>query len=103
MPDILVVRGSGLSQGEDIIAPLLSTDTSCLARGRVALDDSSGIHPVTIECIYRSGLLLGDLVELVDPVDDAQVYGKITSIEHSVSQTEVVTTIVVSVKTEFLI
>lgn len=103
MTDLVVVRGSGSSQGEDILDALLSTDAAAMARGRAALDDGSGLHPVPLECVYRDGLVLGQLVELYNPLTLEVHFGKITSITHQYSVTGVTTSLIVQVPSEFLV
>lgn len=104
MPDIIVVRGSGLSQGKDIIDSLLTTVQACQARGMMELDDASGTNPVVCECVYRDGLRLGQIVEVYDPLIASVQYGKITSITHTVSSGEsILTRIQLVTPSEFVV
>lgn len=103
MPDIVVLRGAGLVQGEDIIDPLLSTIHACQSRGVVALDSGSGLAPVKIDCVFREGLLLGQLVEVFNPFSGGLRYGKITSIDLTATAMGIDTSLSVSVVSEDLL
>lgn len=103
MTDIVVVRGGGTSQGDDIVDSLLTSDASAMARGRIALDEGSGLHPMSVECVYREGLVLGSLVSMYDPLTMQLHYGKITSISHEVQGTEITTTLRLQVPSEFVL
>lgn len=101
MPDLIVQRGSGTSPGEDVVESLLTTDSACLSRGRIELDEGSGLREVHLDCVYRDGVLLGDLVSLYDPLLLAHKSGVVTSITHSIEGADVVTTLVIKVPSEF--
>lgn len=100
MVDLVVLRGDGSSQGEDVIDALLTSTNAALSRGRVELDDASGLRSLTKTCVYRDGLLPGDLAELYDVRSGEQTIGKVTSITHDVTTTEIVTTLKVVVPSE---
>lgn len=101
MPDIVVIRGAGDSQGPDITDPLLTTDHACMARGIVELDDGSPKVPVRLSVLYRDGLLLGQVVEVSDPLYPTKRYGKITGISHTLFSNRIETVLVVSIKSDF--
>lgn len=102
MPDIIVQRGAGTRQGEDVIDPLLTTVSACLARGQMELDEhTEGLQPVTVSCLYRDGLLLGDVVQIYDEYYGTIWYGKITSIRHKISSAELLTDLQVKRSTDF--
>jgi hypothetical protein len=82
MPDLVVLRGAGINQGDDIVEPLLTTDHAAMARGTVALDEGSGLAPVSLECWYRDGLRLGQVIQVDDPFSGGSRYGKLVSIVH---------------------
>lgn len=103
MSDIVVLRGGGFSQGADVIDPLVSSDHACMARGRAELDAASGLHSVQLDCLYRSGLLLGQLVEMTDPATGMARYGKITSITFTLNGTQTDATFRLTVPSEFLV
>lgn len=83
MTDIVVLRGSGANQGQDIIDPLLTSDHAAMARGRVALDEGSGLAPVSFECWYRDGLRLGQVIQVEDPFVGGLRFGKLVGISHN--------------------
>lgn len=101
MPDILVQRGGGVSQGDDVVNPLLTSTVACMVRGRIELDEASGLHPVTLECLFRAGLLLGELVEIADPFAATVRYGRITAITHRINGAATVTQLKVSALSDF--
>lgn len=103
MPDIVVIRGGGTRQGEDVIDPLLTTVSACLARGRIELDAASGLQPIEMECLYRDGLLLGDMVEINDPLHIAPYYGILSRITHVATPTTLTTQLVVTILSDFTI
>lgn len=103
MTDIVVQRGNCDSQGEDVVDSLLSTDHAAMARGRVELDSGESTHPVSLECMYRSGLMVGQVAELYDPFFGGVRYGKITMIQHRVEGVSVYTTLRVQVPSEFAV
>lgn len=103
MYDIIVIRGSGVSQGDDIVDPLLTSTIACMERGRVELDDGSGLHSVEAECVYRDGLMLAEIAEMYYPLRGSVGYGKITSITHNIKGAKVETTLIVDTPSEFVV
>lgn len=103
MPDIIVIRGDGASQGEDIVDALLTTEQACIARGRTELDDASGLLKVVNECVYRDGTMLGEMVEVFDPLTGNLRRGKITSIEHKIPLTGRATKLTFVAQSEFVV
>ncbi len=102
MPDIIVKRGAGIRPGADIIDPLLTTVGACLARGQMELDEHhEGLQSVTLEVIYRDGLLLGQIVEVYDEYEHTVYYGKITGISHAFQQSVLTTTLKLVRPTDF--
>lgn len=85
MPDIMVQRGAGNSQGVDIIDALLTTVEACTTRGKAALDASvSGLQPITLEVMHRQGVLPGDSVEVGDTFMGGVWYGGIVGVRHTI-------------------
>ena len=80
--DIIVQRPPGNRQGPDIIDPLLSTIPAAVARGRAEINANSGLQEVEMEVRFRSGLRLGQLVEVQDSLLNRTWRGKITGIRH---------------------
>ena len=103
--EIIVVRGTGQFQGEDIVDPLLATELAAISRGRAELDKQSTINEaVTLEVLFRPGLETGQLVEVVDALQGTVWRGKITGIAHRINnaeQTQVTTTLNIERPTDF--
>ena len=97
MPDIVVLRGAGINQGEDVVDPLLTTDPAAMERGRVELDEGSGLAPVSMECWYRDGIRLGHVCQIDDPFTGGVRFGKVTTISHVLSGVSLYTTLGVRV------
>ena len=89
MADLVVLRGEGDSQGEDVVDPLLTADNAAISRGRVVLDEMSGLRTATLQYVYKEGLKLGDLVGVLDARNNTQSYGKVTSISYQITATEI--------------
>lgn len=91
--DLFVERGAGDRRGEDIIEPLLGGSVpAALARGRNELDNqASSPQSVSVECVFRTGMRVGQHVRFYD-FDSGEAWdGKITSltVHQSVSTTGV--------------
>lgn len=92
MVDIVVIRGAGDKQGDDIVDALLSTTAAAINRGRNELDRrSTGKDSLTYTVIFRTGLLLGQLVEVDDILLGASFRAKVTGIRHVINQTSATT------------
>lgn len=82
MVDVIVLRGDGDVQGDDIVDPLLSTLTAALARGEQALNDSTtGKIDKTIEIPYTSDIEPGVYVQVIDDFLLEQYVGKVENID----------------------
>jgi hypothetical protein len=65
--DIIVIRGEGDRAGQDVVDPLIGSLPVALARGRQELDDQADpLQPVTVVCLFRVGLRLGNAVRFQD-------------------------------------
>jgi len=96
MVDIVVRRLPGDICGDDIIDPLVSTELVALARGRNELDSLATIKvPVQLRTIYRSGVALGQLVEVQDSMQGLTYRAKIINIQHQIEQTRAITILTV--------
>lgn len=100
--DITVIRGAGDLPGEDIVEPLLATDQAGISRGRAELDFRSvASQEVQLTIKYRSGLKLGNLVE-VSGTEEPEIWkGKIKSINHKMDGRTVVTELTIIRPTDF--
>jgi len=100
----MVRRDSGLIRGEDIIDPLITTLPVALARGRIELDDqNSGFQEVDIQVVYRTGLRLGQIIQVNENLFGQTWYGKITGLTHTYSNGEAITTIRLKKPTDFFV
>ena len=87
--EIIVIRPPGDIQGEDIIDPLLSTEAAGVSRGQAELDIQGTVKDnVTLQIVYRSNLVTGQLVEVHDALQGVSWKGKLTAISHKISNTE---------------
>lgn len=82
MTDIVVIRGLGDREGEDIVEALLSEDSAALSRGRAELDQQATAKVErTIEIPYETGVEMGQLVEVADSLSGAVYRGKVIDIK----------------------
>ncbi len=91
--DIIVIRGVGDRQGDDIEDRLISSVDVALARGRNEFDENSGLQSISLSCVLRPSLVTGMLVEVHDALQGEVWRGKITSVRHIVSGSEAITDI----------
>lgn len=96
--NLIVYRGDGDLQGEDIVDEFLMGDISKLARGRNELDSNELFKSVDISILYRDGLEAGQLIRIDDNENNTRMFGKIRSINHNVDPLKTVTNINVMVK-----
>jgi len=79
------IRGTGGSIGTPIVEPLLSTPSAALARAESEFGTTAhDKQKVNITALYRTGLSLGDLVEVHDVSQANSWKGKLLSISHRV-------------------
>lgn len=65
--EIIVFRPPGDKEGDPIVDSLLTTEAVGRSRGQAELDENSSAHQLnTVTINYRAGLLLGQLVEVID-------------------------------------
>lgn len=96
MSSIVVFRGAGDRKGQDIIEALLSSTSAKLERGRVEMDENAKpAQSVTLEIVYRTGVRLGQLVEVHDSAQGKSWRGKISAITHRITQTSHITELTV--------
>lgn len=92
--DIIVLRGAGDKRGPDIVDPLVSEPVVAVERGRNELDTHSVLQqPIQMTTVFRLGVELGQIAEVVDALQGAVWRGKITGISHRISGSEVQTTL----------
>lgn len=83
---LVVIRGGGDKQGPDIVDHLITTVPVALARGRVEVEEQgSNLQAVTMETVYRSGVALGQLIEVIDSFQGEVWYGKLVGLRHVAS------------------
>lgn len=91
MVDIVVVRGSGARQGEDVVDPLIATNEVAVIRGRAELDTyASGQQPVTLTVVYRPNIRVGQLVEVHDSLQGRSYRGKVVGVSYRLNRNEAV-------------
>lgn len=84
--EVIVVRGTGDSPGEDIVDGLLTEDIVALSRGRMELDAAQSNQNVTLTIVYKTGVRQGQLVEVYDRLVGASWRGKIVGIQHTMER-----------------
>lgn len=89
--DIVVIRGDGLRQGEDIEDRLICEVVVAIERGRNECDENSGLQSIAITSVQRALLRTGMTVQVEDSLQGASWVGKITSVRHSTSEGEPIT------------
>lgn len=100
--DIIVLRGAGDKRGPDIVEPLISEPVVAVERGRNELDLHSVLQqPIQMTTVFRTGVELGQLVEVVDAMQGEVWRGKITGISHRISGGAVQTTLDILRPAEF--
>lgn len=92
MPDLIVIRDEGNNQGDDIIDPLIPTNAVGVSRGRAELDHNASEKAVVqYETVYRTGVRLGQLVEVQDNLAADVFRAKVVGMEHQIGTTGAVT------------
>lgn len=82
MIDIIVIRCAGTHPGEDVVDALITNTSVALERGRHEINENSGTRPTTLHTKYRSGVRLGQMVEVHDALQGRVWRGKIAGISH---------------------
>lgn len=83
---IIVQRGAGGNQGDDVVEPLAGNDNVLLHRGRNMIDDAAEKGIVALSTGYESEILNGELVAVPDSQIGEAWRGKVTNIEHRVER-----------------
>lgn len=88
MANIEVYRGKGDVRGLDIIAPMLS-DSVLLDRGIAEMNaNAQQVNDITLSVVYRSGLRLGQIIEVMNPTGNyfAKITGMSINLSHGDAQ-----------------
>jgi hypothetical protein len=80
--DIVVLRGSGDKQGDDIVSGLLSNLQVAQFRGAVAINDAAPHYDVSLRTYYRPGVRTGQYIAVMDASQGRTWFGKIVSLNH---------------------
>ncbi|MBF0424342.1 MAG: hypothetical protein HQL66_00775 [Magnetococcales bacterium] len=80
--DIICQRGAGDYPGKDIAEPLLANSAEKIERGRSEIDAGEDLQEISLTCIYRPGIMPGQLVEVHDALMGDSWRGKVTSVTH---------------------
>lgn len=104
MTDIIVIRGAGDREAEDVVEALLYTDLAALERGRNEMDrraTAKAEKQLTLR--YRAGLETGQLCEVIDAAQGVRYRGKITAVQNVVRSNppEALSIVTLEVPTEF--
>jgi hypothetical protein len=78
-------RGDGEFPGPDIVAPLLTGLLPKQSRAQAEIDAGESLQEVSLTCIFISGIMPGQLVEVHDAMMGRSWRGKVTSVAHEVN------------------
>lgn len=81
--DIVVIRIPGNKQGPDIVDPLLTNTTIAISRGEAEIQDNEPIDSIALTTNYRTGVKMGDIVEVLDSLQGKVWKGKVVGISHN--------------------
>lgn len=84
MIDLIVVRGDGDRDGGEIFDPLLSSTEVAIARGTQQINASTPVNTVTLQSIFRTGVRVGQLVEVLDAMQGETWRGIVMGLSHVV-------------------
>lgn len=84
MIDIVVMRGAGDVEGEEITSPLLSSLEPALSRGRQEIEKHATVRRVSLKTTFRIGVRKGQIVEVADNLQGPVWRGVIMGISHVV-------------------
>jgi hypothetical protein len=88
MIDIVVIRGAGLAQGDDIVEPLLSTLAAALARGEHELNETAtGKVSRTANIPFTPGIEPGCMVYVHDEFLEEDYVGRVDNVDINVIAT----------------
>jgi hypothetical protein len=102
--DIFVQRGAGDRRGDDIVDPLIGSIPVAIQRGRNELDGKA-LSPqrVQAECVFRTGLRLGQLARFYD-FDTGEIWnGKVAGIQHTQKGVVLTTRLQIEKPTDFFL
>lgn len=88
MTDIYVQRGAGDKQGPDIVDSLLTTIPAAQARGRHEINAGTSVDVIQLRASYRTGVEVGDLVEVHDALQGKTWRGKVVDLSHNIQRTQ---------------
>ena len=89
---IVVQRDLGDKPGDDIISPLVTTTPVAIDRGRQVLDSQDfRVSDERLTVLFRTGVELGQLVEVHNQERNEKWRGKISSIRHTVQSGRILT------------
>lgn len=85
--DVVVKRQDAVPyKHEDIVDPLIGNDECAISRGRAVLDEKgTGAQVVRYATVFRSGLKLGQIVQVQDGVLGLTYKGKVVGIQHQIN------------------
>lgn len=102
MTDLFVKRSLGDLRGPDIIDRLLASDDVAIERGRNELDINSGLQDIELVTVFRTGVKMGQLVEVLDALQGRIYRGKIKGIRHIASSGVIQTQLTLDKPSTFL-
>jgi hypothetical protein len=83
MINVIVQRGDGNILGEEISNTLITSDGIAIQRGRAEIDRSTKVTLVRLKTRYRADARPGMTALVLDAMQGAAWYGKVTSVDFS--------------------
>lgn len=85
MVDIVVLRGAGDYRGDDLVEPLLASETAARERGRNEIDEATPAAEARLTLAWSPLLRPGELVRVHERWGGPSWRGKITGVQHRLS------------------
>ena len=80
---VIVQRGNGEFRGPAVIDALITSDHVAIEKGRNLLDNSTIVaSSVDMTTVHRTGVVLGQLIKVMDALQGVSWFGKIIGIRH---------------------
>ena len=75
--------------------PLLTTVPAAMARGTYEINSRTSVDVIQLRASYRSGVEVGDLIEVHDALQGKTWRGRVTDLAHNIQRTQLWTQLTV--------